>query len=94
MGTYRYQIRELATGRVAIRERDTKDGSRSSFMWLEGNFACDCNRRLEFDRAMGTVSPSDAYTCNVDANAYVFDWVELDGVRFIENDQETSAAQS
>lgn len=23
------------------------------FWWTEGNFSCDCNRELEFDRALG-----------------------------------------
>lgn len=53
---YRVQIREEKTGvvrclddpRVCGAEDDT-----TKFLWSEGNYSCDCNRRLLFDRAAG-----------------------------------------
>ncbi len=30
------------------------DGSFEPFVWEEGNFACDCNRRLFFERAINS----------------------------------------
>lgn len=90
--TYRYQIREVSSGRTAVRGFDSNWLGRSTFYWLKGNFACDCNRKLEFDRGLGAVGTADSYPCNVKTNAYVFDWVELDGVRFIEDDTPTEHA--
>lgn len=94
-GLYRYQIREVATGRTVVCKHDSLEANRSDFQWLEGNYSCDCNRKLAFDRELGVVldvASSTNYPCNTDANAYVFDWVELDGVRFIENDEPTEHA--
>lgn len=46
--------------RVAVRET-FKDYTElaADFMWTEGNYACDCNRRLFMARALGTDEPKD-----------------------------------
>lgn len=88
MSKYRYQIREVATGRTAIVDFDAGETvTTESYWWLEGNFGCDCNRRLEFIREAEKREPEDEETpCG--EGAYVFDWVEIEGgVRFIENDK-------
>lgn len=59
--TYKVAIRKNATGEVRVREYAYdwfKDAARSEessdmFWWTEGNFGCDCNRYLEFERAGG-----------------------------------------
>lgn len=33
------------------------------FMWQEGNYSCDCNRGLFFDRANGKEKEFNEYTC-------------------------------
>lgn len=33
------------------------DGEFSEYIWREGNYACDCNRSLFFQRAGGTEDP-------------------------------------
>lgn len=94
-GQFRYQIREVATGRTIVREFSNPQGERSPYWWLEGNYGCDCNRKMEFDRALNQeTDDEDNYPCGDNPNAYVFDWVELDGVRFIENDDPTEEATS
>ena len=32
---------------------------RNDYLWSEGNFACDCNRALDFSRAVGEAEPDD-----------------------------------
>ena len=50
-------IRKNETGE--IREyKDTWNGS--SFIWSDGNFACDCNRELFFLRAKDEEEPEDS----------------------------------
>lgn len=93
-GLYRFQIREVATGRTVVCEFDSPHASRSDFWWLEGGYSCDCNRKLQFDRALdqvGDVASGSDYPCG--EGVFVFDWVELDGVRFIENDKPTEHAR-
>lgn len=49
-------IRKNKTGEVRIHKDDLylrEDGSPNMFMWEDGNYACDCNRRLFFARVNG-----------------------------------------
>lgn len=48
--TYVMRLTETASGRSV--EREYPNGY-SEFWWTDGNFGCDCNRRLEFMRATG-----------------------------------------
>jgi hypothetical protein len=51
------QIRENATGEVreyvSLHILDSNPGWPSTFIWSDGNYACDCNRRLFFEYAVG-----------------------------------------
>ena len=44
-------IRKNETGEINVYEDDYWSGD---FQWQEGNYCCDCNRRLFFERAGGT----------------------------------------
>lgn len=92
--SYRFQLRDTQTGETAIRELDLSPTTTCDFWWLEGNYACDCNRKLEWDRARNVNGDfEDDYPCNAGRNRYVFDWVEADGVRFIENDKANARSE-
>lgn len=46
------------------------DGSFNEFIWSDGNFACDCNRRLFFERALDANYDDDIdYDCGSDKYA-------------------------
>lgn len=48
-------IRNLETNEVRVYEESCDwEGEGSVYLWTEGNFACDCNRHLFFERAGGT----------------------------------------
>lgn len=55
--SYKILLREVATGI----ERWTQSYlyEWSEFWWMEGNMACDCNRRVEFARASDDPRPTD-----------------------------------
>ena len=46
-------IRRNSDGIVRTRRRDEPWENFHVYMWTEGNFSCDCNRELEFQRAGG-----------------------------------------
>lgn len=50
-------LKENETGRVVEYWDEIFDDEIGEFMWLEGNFACDCNRALCFARALGEPDP-------------------------------------
>lgn len=92
MPQYRYQIRDTQTGETTVHGFEPSEGSRCPFWWLEGNFSCDCNRGREFHRGRG-VELAESPECSAEVNRWVFDWVELDGVRFIADDRPTEHAE-
>lgn len=52
----RVDIQEIATGReVSFEETGIFDPNEHAvvYLWEEGNYSCDCNRRLFFYRAIG-----------------------------------------
>lgn len=49
---YSALIKEVSTGAIAPSARYPYEWV-SDFWWSEGNFSCDCNRAMEFDRACG-----------------------------------------
>lgn len=60
--SYDVVIRRNVDGKVRKHHEDSS--WTSDFMWTEGNYACDCNRRLFFDRADGvTYVPIDNVAC-------------------------------
>lgn len=47
------EVRRVADGVVRTYEYGTWEGEFSGFIWEDGNYACDCNRHLFFERAAG-----------------------------------------
>ncbi len=45
---YKFHLRNIETGESCIYEDDFDHDSESRMLWqwLEGNFCCDCNRKL------------------------------------------------
>ena len=60
------EIRLNATGEVRFHESHTilDDGEEfpRDYIWRDGNYSCDCNRSLFFNRAAG-VEPEDSDDC-------------------------------
>lgn len=50
-GSYDVYIRRNADGLVHVYHYDGPWEEHSDYMWFEGNYACDCNRYLFFQRA-------------------------------------------
>jgi hypothetical protein len=52
--SYSVAIRRNDTGEIRISRHDYEwDTDGSDYLWTEGNFSCDCNRYLFFQRAAG-----------------------------------------
>lgn len=58
---YRIAIRDNATGEVREHELNVPWGEGSVWWLTEGNFGCDCNRRLSFIRALGREPTEDEW---------------------------------
>jgi hypothetical protein len=61
--TYDVQIRCNATGKIRVYHEDSPWLESSEFGWTEGNYSCDCNRRLFFERAGGGDPDLDETRC-------------------------------
>lgn len=63
----------VATGETRIHHDDwilpDEEGFSSRFVWADGNFACDCNRKLFFERAAGIEPEDDDTPCGDDGYA-------------------------
>lgn len=46
------------------------DGDWSEYWWLEGNGACDCNRKRTFEEVMDPDLPEDETSCPCGSGAY------------------------
>jgi hypothetical protein len=74
------RIRDNATGEERDIPGDWTAGHR--FLWLEGNFGCDCNRELLFCRAADEDEPDfDDLSCGEGRYSLVLpeDWAALRG---------------
>lgn len=60
--SYDVLIRHNSTGEVRKSHQDLEWRKGSHWWWTEGNFGCDCNRKLEFQRA-GGVELADCESC-------------------------------
>ncbi len=82
---YKVAIRNTETNEVRVRTYDGESDKWSKarrFLWEEGNFCCDCNRRIEFERAAGIEIDQDNLECSAEVNIFTIDYVELpDGDR-------------
>ena len=77
---YRVLLRKNSTGEV--REIDGGEWHEASeFLWTEGNFSCDCNRAILFERAVGKEIDDDESVCGYTAytaiKAFRADGVEI-----------------
>ena len=60
--SYDVLIRKNATGEVRTSHQDLPWKEHSLWSWTEGNFGCDCNRKLQFERA-GKEEGAEDYEC-------------------------------
>jgi len=62
---YIARIREVSTGivRDTVHESEIVTKESMEYMWLDGNYSCDCNRELFFRRAAGEDPALDDVTC-------------------------------
>lgn len=64
------EILNIKTGEIRIYDMpDCKDEDANTFIWEEGNFSCDCNRGIFFDRATGEEKDDSDYPCGDDSYA-------------------------
>ena len=77
-----FYIRKNATGEVRQYADDSawdetdpdypgEDLPGASFMWTDGNYACDCNRHLFFCRAVGEDEEKDEPKCGSEVYSLV-----------------------
>jgi hypothetical protein len=71
-GQYMVAIRDNESGEVRHYRNDMAwDGE---WVWTDGNYSCDCNRHLFFNRAVG-IEPGDEHPCG--DTRYTVIYVEL-----------------
>ncbi len=63
---YIVEILKVATQEISVRRYD-EDWLEADFNWQEGNFACDCNRYLEFERGMNRNPDFNSGPCGEEA---------------------------
>jgi hypothetical protein len=78
--SYIVAIRRNADGEVRLCPQPFEWEEGSNFQWTEGNYGCDCNRELFFERAAGLDPDVMSATCGTDR--YSVEHIELpDGTR-------------
>lgn len=63
MAQYKVLLRNNDTGEERWVNHELPWESHSHFMWTEGNYGCDCNRHLFFERAKGREPDDDECGC-------------------------------
>ena len=82
--SYTVAIRCNATGEIRYHRDELGWHEASDYQWLDGNYACDCNRALFFARAKGEDDPDQV--CG--DTAYTALYAELDDGEKITLDDE------
>lgn len=81
--SYRVALRKNSTGEIRMVPIDwdwIRDGDDDLYWWTDGNYGCDCNRFLCFERADGTEPDFKDAECG--EAAYTALYAELpDGTR-------------
>lgn len=81
------EIFDRATGETAAFEDCgsiwNDEGYIRDFMWAEGNYACDCNRQLFFERALGRRDPFDNEAVKCGEGRYLARATRLDNGEII-----------
>lgn len=57
--SYTVSITKTITGEVRQYREDREWDATDEYMWVDGNYSCDCNRELFFARAAGEFEPED-----------------------------------
>lgn len=84
--SYDIAILNNKTGEVRIHHSDFSWEEASEFIWIEGNYACDCNRHLFFEKSIG----NNPVTSNVECGDSKYTAIEAifpDGKRFKLDDE-------
>ena len=86
---YTVTIKDLVTGETVESKFTVPWEDHFRFLWEDGNFSCDCNRSLEFQRAKGKEPDieKDAAPCNTCDGARRFRVVSIilaDGTKVYE----------
>ncbi len=84
---YSVAVRDNETGETRVVIMDDLDGDEwdeevAEFLWLEGNFSCDCNRGIWFRRAGGEEEEPPDHDCG--ETRYSVAWIEFADGRRIE----------
>lgn len=89
-----YTIRENATG-IERTKSDPDLGSLCDFWWVEGNMACDCNRKLEWYRAgpedQPDLDPDVDFPCS--EGKYTLVSVKVNGIEIVRENEATEHAR-
>lgn len=72
---YTVRFREVATNQEREKVYEFKWEEGSDFWWSDGNFSCDCNRELEFERAGGH-EPKDITKTKCSEGRYKVVWIK------------------
>jgi hypothetical protein len=79
--SYDVEIRNNETGETRTYHNDLGWGEATEFIWTEGNYACDCNRHLFFERSNGGTPDVMSGECG-DSKYTVIEAIFPDGKRF------------
>ncbi|CAN5816701.1 hypothetical protein BH20PSE1_BH20PSE1_01400 [soil metagenome] len=66
MTGYRVLLRNNQTGEERWFQDPLPWEDHTEFMWTEGNYACDCNRHLSFERAGGREPADEEGKCGTE----------------------------
>ncbi len=62
------KIKDIRTGEIRLCETKIREtnGLPDPYIWSDGNYACDCNMYLFFERAIGNEPDDDECSCLTD----------------------------
>ena len=61
---YTVKLQRNSDGKIVDSVQEFEWQESSEFWWSDGNMGCDCNRHLEFERALGN-EPEKHYKCGI-----------------------------
>lgn len=81
----RVEITQVATGEMRVHESTGwwENGRFEPYIWSEGNFSCDCNRRLFFERAAAGDDWDGPAPCG--SSAFTVRVMDMDGTVLYED---------
>ena len=69
---YKVAIKNNETGEVRVSTQNFEFEAHTEWAWTEGNYGCDCNRHLEFERAIGNTPDFDEAICGDDKYSVLY----------------------